>query len=67
MIKLHENAELSKKQERIYIEFKNRVTVYVLGGGNVPRTEREIQVVRAACGVYVGDIMHLYFNGERGF
>lgn len=32
MIKLHENAELSKKQERIYIEFKNRVTGYVLGG-----------------------------------
>lgn len=31
MIKLHENAELSKKQERIYIEFKNRVTGYVRG------------------------------------
>ncbi len=71
MIKLHENAELSKKQERIYIEFKNRVTGYVMGGGNVPRTEREIHVVladvRAACGVYVGDIMHLYLNGKRGF
>ncbi len=31
MIELHKNAELSKKQERIYIEFKNRVTGYVRG------------------------------------
>ena len=31
MIELHKNSELSKKQERIYIEFKNRVTGYVRG------------------------------------
>lgn len=31
MVELHENSEIMKRQERIYIEFKGKVTRYVRG------------------------------------
>ena len=49
MIELHKNSELSKKQERIYIEFKNRVTGYVRGKISNVHDVEDIEIGRASC------------------
>lgn len=57
MTEIHENIELRRRQERIYIEFKDKVTRYVRGKIS---NEHESEDV-------VSDVFVKVFNGLSGF
>lgn len=57
MIEIHENVELQQRQERIYIEFKDKVTRYVRG--KVPN-EHEAEDI-------VSNVFVKVFNGLTGY
>lgn len=57
MIKIHENAELQQRQERVYTEFKDKVSRYV---------HAKISNVQDAEDI-VSDIFVKVFNGPAGY
>lgn len=57
MIEMHENVELKRRQERIYIEFKDRVSRYVRG---------KISNIHDAEDI-VSDVFVKVFNGLAGY
>lgn len=57
MIEIHENIELKQRQERIYIEFKDRVTGYVRGKTSNVHDVEDI----------VSDVFVKVFKGLAGY
>lgn len=57
MIKIHENAELQQRQERVYTEFKDKVSRYV--HTKIPNAQDAEDIV--------SDIFVKVFNGSAGY